>query len=140
MCIVPERMNGSETSPLNAVFHPSVIQKYFYVQSGIFPPLATLVTMILVLCASIMELSIGFDMAQQKRKGRVLALRIIPYLAAVAVLDVARIVSARSITEPNHSKFIFGAFLAILLPVGFYVWLYCFCRSRQAEELMTNVA
>jgi len=125
---------------LTAIFHPGIIQKYFYFQSGIFPPLATLATMILVLCASVVELVIGFDMAQQKRKGRVLALRIIPYLAAVTVLDVARIVSARSITEPNRSNFILGAFLAILLPVCFYVWLYCFCRSRQAEELMTNVA
>jgi hypothetical protein len=101
--------------------------------------LATLVIAMLVSYASCIELFIGFNMAQQKCQGRILALRFIPLLVAVTALDVARIISVRSASEPNRSKLIFEAFLVVWMTAVFYVLLYRFCKSKQAKELMTNV-
>jgi hypothetical protein len=120
------------------IFHSDVFQKYVYVQSGALSPSVTLLIVVLFMCASLLGMVIGFGMAQQKRKARILALRVIPYLAVIDVLDTIRSLSVRAEAQPDHIRLI-GLFI-LLQTVGFYVWLYCFCRSRRTEELMANVA
>ena len=123
---------------ISVIVHPSAFQTLFYFQSGVYSPPVTMLVRALVAFASFVELFIAFDMVQQRRKARLLALRLIPYLILIQILDDIRVVS--SYPESSDAKLMFAAFVVILMTVAPFGWLYYFCRSKHAEELMTNVA
>jgi hypothetical protein len=119
------------------VFHPGSVPKYFYVQSGIIPPAASLLILILMFVGVVLEIKLGFLMAQQRRRARTLGLRLLPYLLAINLLDAMRIISKHAATDPQD--FMVVAPLAILFGMIPYVWLYLFLRSKQTEMAMVKV-
>lgn len=125
---------------LDVIVHPSLFGRVFFVQSGVFPPLAAFVDRVLVISASWMQFFIGFDMLRQRRRARVLVLRFIPLFIAIDAFEAVRAISSYDESTPGHAGIVIQSVIITLTTAGFYVWLYLFCRSRQAEELMTNVA
>jgi hypothetical protein len=128
---------------ISLIVHPglfhSTLSRVLYVQSGIFPPFAALLSQTLVIFASVVELNIGLLMAQQKSRVWILAIRFVPYIAAIEVLDAVRFMSARAESAPQHPTFLAAILAAVLLLLPFiciYIWLYRFCRSRRTQELM----
>jgi hypothetical protein len=116
-------------------FHPSLILKYLYVQSGFFSPLLNLLIIFLSMLSDFLDFFIGFEMAQQRRRARILVLRFVPTIAIIQIIDVLRAVS-------THAEFryrVFDAIFTLLIFLGFYFWLYCFCRNKQTENLMSRV-
>jgi hypothetical protein len=109
-----------------SAFHPNLISKVFYVQSGIFPRLVISLILALGICATVLEINIGFLMAQQRQKARTLALRFIPFLAAIEILDSVRVLSVHAESKPEIVK-IAGPIM-ILFIVGFYSWIYIFAE------------
>ena len=71
---------------------------------------------------------IGFDIAKQRRKARILAVRLLPFLAIADVLNA--VVGGWNLATA----------VWILLYAAFYFWLYRFCIDKKTEELMNNVA
>jgi hypothetical protein len=109
-----------------SAFHPNLISKVFYVQSGIFPRLVISLILALGICVTVLEINIGFLMAQQRQKARTLALRFIPFLAAIEILDSVRVLSVHAESKPEIVK-IAGPIM-ILFIVGFYSWIYIFAE------------
>ena len=73
-------------------------------------------------------------MAQQKKKGRILALLTTPYLLAI---EIAHSVLVSTKYEPKVAAF--GLIVSITAATSIFFWLYRFSKSKQTEELMTNV-
>jgi hypothetical protein len=100
---------------------------------SVFPPLITVIIVGVSVCADHFELFIGDWMVQNRKQVRSLALPAIPYLFAVNVL---RFIQASA----GRQHVAFSLILIISFLAAFYYWLYLFCRSKQAELIMTNVA
>jgi hypothetical protein len=118
-----------------SLFHPNLLSERYYVQMGVFPPLVTLLVIMLSTGAGFFKLFIGFDIVKQRRRARTLAARCIPFLAAADILNVAVWDSGSAMAHPMHHLI---ASIDILLHVGFYFWLYRFCRDSRTEQLMTR--
>jgi len=118
------------------IFHPGLVPKYFYVQSGVLPPAITLAILILSFGATYLDIQIGFLMAQQKQRARTLALRFIPYLLLIEILDAMRVLSSHA--EANPELFKFAAPFMILFISAFYFWLFRFFRTEKTEVLKAN--
>lgn len=114
--------------------HPFSVPKYFYVQTDVLPPAASLLILLLSFVGIVLGMYLGFLMVQQRRRARTLGLRLLPYLVAISLLDVMRTLSKHA-SDAYFIDLVMGTILLILAP---YVWLYFFLRSKQAEAAMTN--
>lgn len=118
-----------------SVFHPIQFPKYFYVQTGIFTPLANSSIVILSCLISHLILCLGYWLAQQKTKvflwGRFSA----PYLFLISYLDYARSVQKHDDGTPKI-YIIYG--VGFCLIAGIYIWLYVFCRNEKHIQTMNS--
>jgi hypothetical protein len=115
-----------------SVLHPSFLQQYFMPTSFFSPPV-TFVIVGLSVCGAHLEWVISHWMARQKKQARNLAASFAPYLCALTVVRAIQSCEGR-----HHVAF--GLIVITLFSVVLYGWLYLFCRSRQTEQFMTNVA
>jgi hypothetical protein len=111
------------------VFHPSFLGAYFWPATAPLGPELTVTLRTLSVVAAHMELIIGWRMIQQKRKLRRFALRAVPFLLVIHILDLVEMAAMR-----RHESIV--VFIASALVVGPDCWLYGFCRSNRTEELM----
>lgn len=116
------------------VLHPTFLADYFYVQSGAFPPFATLLTVALSVCASHVALRIGFLLAKQKKKGRILAVVATPYILGIQIIDSVRMFTSYEQKVDLLLVVFSSAFFVCLL-----LWLYRFSKNEQTALLMNDV-
>lgn len=116
------------------VFHADLLPAFF-TRESVFHPVAGIIIAVLSVCAAHLEVFIGYWMAQQRRRARRFVTSAMPYLLAVQILSGIR-TSAKF--RPEVASI--GLFVFVPMVIGFYVWLYLFCKSKQTEELMTNAA
>ena len=90
--------------------------------------------LLLSFVAAVLEIKLGFLMTEQRPRARTLGLRLLPYLVAIELLNVMRVLSKHAAAE----GFIILAVLTILSSLAPFVWLYFFLRSKQAEAAMIN--
>jgi hypothetical protein len=101
---------------IRVIIHPSTFQTLFYFQSGVCLPPMTMLVRALVVFASFVELFIAFNMVQQRLKARLLALRLIPYLVLIQILDDIRVVTSHP--ESSHDKLAFAGVFVVLMTVA----------------------
>lgn len=119
-----------------SLIHPSQIPDLFYVQSGIFPPLVALLVRVLSIFACFLMAVIGFDMVQQRRRARTLAIRFIPFIAIIGIIGTGMDVSARGLKHPILVEVVPP--ILMVLKVAIYFWMYRFFRDKKTEELMSR--
>ena len=118
------------------LFHPSQIPDRFYVQSGIFPPLVTLLVRVFSIVADFLMAVIGLEMVRQRRRARILAIKFIPFIAIIGILGTSMDVSARGL---KHSILIeVVPPILMVLKAAIYLWMYRFFRDKKTEELMSH--
>ena len=117
-----------------SIFHPDTMAGFFASGSG-FPPGLGVIIAALAVCAAHLQALVGYWMVQQRKRARAVVLSVVPYLAVVEVLE-----GIRTSTKFRPEAANLGLLVFAPLVVAFYVWLYLFCKSKQAEELMANVA
>ena len=114
------------------VFHPEQLPAFF-MRESLFPPVIGLVVVVLSVCAAHVEMLIGFWMAQQKRRARTLTRAVMPYLLVIEILSCIR---TSAWFRPEVVRLGLQSFVPV--EVVLFVWIYLFCGSKQAEELMTH--
>ena len=114
------------------VFHPDKLSDFFS-DEDFFPKYLGFVIFVLWVWATHLNAAIGFWMAQQNKRARTLVISVMPYLVVAQILE-----GIRTSSRFRPELVSMGIMVFVPLLAGFYLWLYLFCKGRQAQELMTN--
>jgi hypothetical protein len=117
-----------------AAFNPSAFYEFFFIQTGVFSPLASLIISLLASIIAHIELCIGFWLAQQKPKALIWGSRTVLLLLMISFADTA--LNYEKETKMANKDLIYG--IVLLIMTSAYLWLFFFCRNAKNRELMKN--
>jgi hypothetical protein len=126
---------GASQAPLliRSIFHPSLFFTGFYVRSGVFPPVASLVVTALGCAAGCVEYYIGFQLAQQKKAAYLWGTRATP--ALFIVVTFYYLLRLQPYLHGSVGDY-YSCVCGTLLLGAQFLWLYRFCNNHRNQQLL----